>query len=273
MALFELMGENPKKKAAKKESEKVLVRRLLEQPLRYDNNKRAIEVINNVAQKTGLRPAFIAANALQEGMNLAIMDDSNDEMDEEFQDVLHAGKMVDQYPINGFMYYGLDTFGDSVQSLKDKGYLDKDFDFAQYESTNEKKQKVKTGAFKSHEDALMAKAAYLKGFRDQVRDYSAKNKVNLDPRTEEYLTMSAYNGGFGNAKMMIDELASGKFDQKEYVAKGLTSRKGVHKNIAPRLEKMEWIGQMYEGPRAPYKSPTSPIPLLKSISETLYGKN
>lgn len=270
MALYEMMGEDPKKKAAKKESEKVLVRRLLEQPLRYDGNKRAIEVVNRVAQKSGLRPAFIAANAMQEGMNLAIMDDSNDELDQEFQDVLPEGKMADQYPINGYLYYGLDTFGDSVQSLKDKGYLDKDFDFAQYESMNEKKQKVRTGAFKSHEDALMAKAAYLKGFRDQVRDYSAKNKVKLDPRTEEYLTMSAYNGGFGNAKIMIDELASGKFDQKEYVSKGLTSRKGVHKNIAPRLEKMDYIAQMYEGPRPPA---SSPIPAFKTLSESLYAKD
>ena len=147
MALFEIMGEDPKKVAAKKESEKVLIKRLLDKPLRYDNNRRAIEVINRVAQKSGLRPAFLAANAMQEGMNLAIQDDSNDELDTEFQDVLPAGKMVDQYPINGYMYYGLDTFGDSVQSLKDKGYLDADFDFAQYESINEKKQKVKTGAF------------------------------------------------------------------------------------------------------------------------------
>lgn len=268
MALYKMMGEDPKMKAAKKESEKVLVRRLLEQPLRYDGNKRAIEVINRVAQKSGLRPAFIAANAMQEGMNLAIQDDSNNEMDTEFPFELSAGKNAHQYPINGYMYYGLDTFGDSAQSLKDKGYLDKDFDFAQYETMNEKKQKVSTGAFKSHEDALMAKAAYLKGFRDQVRDYSTKNKVKLDPRTEEYLTMSAYNGGFGNAKMMIDELSSGKFDQNEYVSKGLTSRKGVHKNVAPRLEKMDYIGQMYEGPRPPANKPT-----FKTLSQVLYGKD
>lgn len=269
MELFQMMGEDPKTKAAKKESEKVLVRRLLEQPLRHDGNKRAIEVINRVAQKSGLRPAFIAANAMQEGMNSAIKDDKNMEMNESF--VEFAGEdVLKKYPVDGFNYYGLDTFGDSVQSLKDKGYLDKDFDFAPYEINNEKGTRVKTGAFKSHEDALMAKAAYLKGFRDQVRDYSTKNKVKLDPRTEEYLTMSAYNGGFGNAKMMIDELASGKFDQREYVSKGMTSRKGVHKNVAPRLEKMDWIGQMYEGPRPPS---SSPMPAFKTLSETLYGKD
>lgn len=32
MALYEIMGEDPKKVAAKKESEKVIIRRLLEQP-------------------------------------------------------------------------------------------------------------------------------------------------------------------------------------------------------------------------------------------------
>jgi hypothetical protein len=269
MALYKMMGEDPKVKAAKKESEKVLVRRLLEQPLRYDGNKKAIEVINRVAQRSGLRPAFIAANAMQEGMNSAIKDDKNMEMNESFAEF--AGEdIIKKYPVDGFNYYGLDTFGDSVQSLKDKGYLEKDFDFAPYEVSNERGTRVKTGAFKSHEDALMAKAAYLKGFRDQVRDYSAKNKVKINPKTEEYLTMSAYNGGFGNAKMMIDELASGKFDQDEYVSKGLTSRKGVHKNVAPRLDKMDMIAKMYEGPRPPYEAP---MPAFKTLSETIYGKD
>lgn len=271
MALYNIF-EDPKIKEAKKASEKVLVRNLLEKPLRYDGNKKAIEVINKVARKSGLRPAFIAANAMQEGMNLAIRDDSNDDLDTEFQDNLPIGKMVDQYPINGFMYYGLDTFGDTVKTLKDKGYLDKDFDFAEYESINERNQKVRTGAFKSHEDALMAKAAYLKEFRDQVRAYSSKNKVKLDPNTEEYLTMSAYNGGFGNAKMMIDELASGKFNQADYVSKGLTSRKGVHKNVAPRMEKMQWISQMYEGPRPPINMPKPTKKLADILFKPPYGR-
>ena len=114
MALYNIL-EDPKKKEAKKASEKVLIRRLLEKPLRKGGNKKAIEIINNISKKTGLRPSFIAANALQEGMNLAIQDDSNDELDLEFQDALPVDKMVDDYPINGYMYYGLDTFGDSIQ--------------------------------------------------------------------------------------------------------------------------------------------------------------
>lgn len=271
MALYNVL-EDPKKKEAKKASEKVLIRRLLEKPLRYDGNKKAIEVINRVAQKSGLRPSFIAANAMQEGMNLAIQDDSNNELDTEFQDVLPVDKMADQYPINGYLYYGLDTFGDSVQHLKDKGYLDKNFDFAQYETMNEKKQKVRTGAFKSHEDALMAKAAYLREFRDQVREYSDKNKLKLDPKTEDYLTMSAYNGGLGNAKMMIDELATGKFNPADFVSKGLTSRKGVHKNVAPRMEKMDWISQMFEGPRPPIDMPRPARTLADIMYKPPFGK-
>lgn len=264
MALYNVF-EDPKKKAAKKESEKVIVRRLLEQPLRYDGNKRAIEVINKVAQKTGLRPAFLAANALQEGMGTAINDDKNMEMNMPYAEMI-GYDTADKYPIDGFIYYGLDTFGSNIQSLIDKGYLDENFDFASYEINNEKGNKVITGAFKSHEDALTAKAAYLKEFRDQVRDYSTKNKLKLEPRTEEYLTMSAYNGGFGNAKMMIDELATGKFKQSDYIAKGMTSRKGVHKNVAPRLEKMDYIGHMYEGPRPPMNMPKP----TKKLADIIY---
>jgi hypothetical protein len=266
MALYNVL-EDPKKKEAKKASEKVLIKRLLDKPLRNSGNKKAIEVINRVAQKTGLRPSFIAANAMQEGMNLAIQDDGNMELDEAFADNLPVDKNWEDYPVNGYLYYGLDTFGDSVQHLKEKGYLDKDFDFAPFETKNEKGQRVRTGAFKSHEDALLAKAAYLKEFRDQVRDYSSKNKLKLDPKTEDYLTMSAYNGGFGNAKMMIDELTGGKFNQSDYVSKGLTSRKGVHKNVAPRMEKIDWISQMYEGPRP---SVPVPMPVAGKLSDILY---
>ena len=118
----------------------------------------------------------------------------------------------------------------------------------------------------------MAKAAYLKEFRDQVRGYSEKNKLKLDPKTEEYLTMSAYNGGFGNAKMMIDELATGKFSQSDYISKGLTSRKGVHKNVAPRLEKMEWISQMFEGPRPPMDMPRPAKRLADIMYKPPFGK-
>lgn len=247
------IGPGPKN--MKKESEKVIIKGMLGKTLNVDR-KPVTEIINTVASKTGLNPAFLAANAMQEGMNIAIQDDSNMELDEEYIDNLPEGKMGDQYPVNGFMYYGLDTFGDSAQMLKDKGYLDKDFDFAEYETKNEKKQKVKTGAFKTHEDALMAKAAMLKNIQDSVSKYAQDKGLKLEPKSMDYFVMSAYNGGMGNARIMMDEMLKSKAPQSEFIQKGMTSRKGVHKNIAPRLEKMDMISDMMVGPVEPINKVT-----------------
>lgn len=81
--------------------------------------------------------------------------------------------------------------------------------------------------------------------------------------------MAAYNGGFGNAKLMIDELATGKFKQSDYVDKGLTSRKGVHKNIAPRIQKMSWFNQMATGP---YPAQKNDMQTYESLRDVVYTK-
>ena len=245
----------PGPKNTKKESEKVIIKGMLGKRLNIDG-KPVTEVINTVASKTGINPAFLAANAMQEGMNIAIQDDSNMELNEEFIDNLPEGKMVDQYPIDGFVYYGLDTFGDSAQMLKDKGYLDKDFDFAEYGTMNEKKQRIKTAAFKTHEDALMAKAAMLRDIQDKVSKYAQDRGMKLEPKSMEYFVMSAYNGGMGNARIMMDEMQRSRVPQSQFIKNGMTSRKGVHKNIVPRLEKMDMISDMIIGPVAPINKVT-----------------
>jgi hypothetical protein len=67
----------------------------------------------------------------------------------------------------------------------------------------------------------------------------------------DYFTMSAYNGGMGNARIMLDELKKSGVNQNDFVDKGMTSRQGVHKNIVPRMEKIGWIDKMMFGPVAP----------------------
>lgn len=241
-------GQNgPGPKNVEKESEKVIIKKMLGKKLNIDK-KLVSEIIKTVASKTGLNPAFLAANAMQEGMNLAIEDDSRMELK---QDYNVPYELSTKYPVDGFLYYGLDTFGDSVQALKDKGYLDKNFDFAEYETQNEKKQRVKTGAFKSHEDALMAKAAMLRNIEDNVTKYAKEKGIKLEPKSMEYFVMSAYNGGMGNARIMMDEMKKSNVPQSEFINKGLTTRKGVHKNIAPRIEKMNMISDMIIGPVSP----------------------
>ena len=220
------------------------------------DNKQVTEIINTVAAKTGLNPAFLAANAFQEGMNKAIIKDSGNK--EDLPDYLKVDEenLYGDYRISGFEYYGLDTFGDSAQMLKDKGYLDKNFDFQEGIATNEKGEAVNTGNFKTHEDALMAKAAMIRNIQDNVAKYAQDKGLKLEPKSMDYFTMSAYNGGMGNARIMMDEMQRSRVPQSEFIQKGMTSRKGVHKNIVPRIEKMDMISDMMVGPVEPINKVT-----------------
>jgi hypothetical protein len=63
-----------------------------------------------------------------------------------------------------------------------------------------------------------------------------------------------------------------KSSQSEFIEKGLTSRKGVHKNIVPRIEKMGMINELMVGPVAPIKKP---VPSFNEVMRTFnpeYGK-
>jgi len=228
MALYNMIGPGDDEKK-KKASEKVVIRRMLDKPMRFDN-KTADQIIRSAAKKTGVNPDFLAANAFQEGMNKAI---------------ISGNKNVpsDEFPVDGFLYYGLDTFGSVAPELMAKGYLPKDFKFSNMKAENEKGTSVNSASFKTNEDALVAKGAYLNYFKDQVKSYANKIGVPLTKDAENYLTMSAYNGGMGNAKIMIDELATG-YNPEVFIREGKTSRKGVHKNIAPRVDKMETFKEL-----------------------------
>lgn len=247
---------NPKNKPSQKAldaSEKVIINSMLKRGKLPMDNKTAEDILKRVSQRSNIDMPFLAANAFQEGMNNMINQSSGKSNDEFIENIGHH--TGEDYPVNGYEYYGLDTFGSIAPQLIKKGYLPKNFSFDTYNRTNEKKQDITTANFKNNEDALMAKAAFLKHVADNVRDYAAKKNIKLEPKTEQYLTMSGYNGGFGNARIMIDELASGKFSQKDFVEKGLTSRKGIDKNIRPRLKKMEIIDKLTSGPVAPYYKP------------------
>lgn len=233
MALYEIGDEDKKKKASEKASEKVIVKRQLESSLPIDN-KSLFDLAIGVSKKTGVSPELLAANALQEGVNVMAARKKLKTSDE-YKAAKIDSKM---FPIDGFTYYGLDDFATYAPEVIKKGYLPKDFKYQTFVAENEKGRKVNTAAFRSNEDALIAKSALLKMFKDGVNEYANVANVPLTDETVDYLTMSAYNGGMGNAKIMIDELATG-YNPKIYIKEGKTSRKGVHKNIAPRMERME----------------------------------
>jgi hypothetical protein len=262
-----------KKDRQKKASDKVIMKGLLRDELPIDNVNVA-ELINTVATTTGINPSFLAANMFQEGLTdmimwnrdkkKAMLNPSSFSAD----DVNELGEYED-YPVEGYRYYGLDTFGSKYEDLVKKGLLNKEFSekFTTKTVGNEKRQEVTTADFKTNKDAMTAKAAMIKDLVGEVDSYAAKKGIKLDQKAKDYFVMSAYNGGLGNARKMMNELASSKATPSEFISKGMTSLKQIHKNVMPRFDKMEIISGMIEGPREPLFNPRPSLPEVMKIMQ------
>lgn len=120
-------------------------------------------------------------------------------------------------------------------------WLKKDASDEEWEKANDdmqaylKEKKVplnQTVAFKSYDDMVAAKTAVMKSMQDKVEAAAAKRKVNLTKEEKNYLIASGYNGGFGTATMLLDEIAKGN---KDVFKNGIPAKKQVHNNIQQRL--------------------------------------
>jgi len=203
----------------------------------YDNRP-VSDVVKSAASKVGVNPALLYSSAFQEGMNKSIV--HPDEVSEAYV----TAKMGNDFPVDGFYNYGLDKFGDRYKDLKQ--YLPANFEneFKLYPAKNEKGQPIQTAAFKNNEDALMATGAFMKAEQNRVSDYAKSKGVDLNDKALNYFTLASYNGGFNeNAKHMIDEYAKAD-DKDKFIDSGATSRKGVHKNIYPRLQRMQLADEL-----------------------------
>lgn len=198
-------------------------------PLAYDEDALATDIVKKVAAKMGIDQSLLFTSAWQEGMNKAALS----------PDLVSLGyieaNVPGEYPVDGFANYGVDTFGDRYEQLKK--YLPEGFDKEVffYKTLNEKDEPITTAAFKTNEDALVAKAAFMKYEADNVNAYAKKKGIELDDEAKKYFMLAAYNGGGGNAIKIMDEYIKAK-DKKKFIAKGETSLTGVHKNIKIRLD-------------------------------------
>jgi len=201
----------------------------------YDN-KSAKDILNSVGKKSGLNPGLLFSSAFQEGMNKAIVRPG--EHSEAYDMAREEGNDLKDYPVDAFYNYGVDKFGDNYDKIKK--YLPEGFEgrYKMYNAINEQNEPVKTAAFKTNEDALMAKAAMMHGAMDEVNDYATQKNINLDEKARNYFTLARYNSKPENYRIMMDEYMNAK-DKNKFIDEGLTSRKGVHKNIAPRLSRMK----------------------------------
>lgn len=181
------------------------------------------QAIYNAANTTKLNPQLLYASAMEEGLREGI--DQPDAVSEAYLEAIgekanpkgQKKQSFDpnQFPIDGFRTYGLDTFGDQYENLQKKGYLPKDFDkrFTKFKAVNEieeKKQKagkefnyVNSAAFKTEDDALIAKAAMLRNTRDNLNNYTKKINTPLTDKQRDFFTLVGYNAGEGNMQKMI----------------------------------------------------------------------
>lgn len=182
------------------------------------------QAIYNASKATKINPGLLYTSAMEEGLRYGI--DSPDDVSEAYQmaigDVVNhrTGKKQqefdpNEYPVDGFYNFGLDTFADQYESLKKKGYLPEGFDqkFKPFKALNEKQAKnkkegkafeyVNTAAFKSEDDALIAKAAMLRNTRDNLTNHLKKSNITLTDKQLDFFNLVGYNAGEGNMRKMI----------------------------------------------------------------------
>jgi hypothetical protein len=215
---------------------------LYKRPIAFDN-KPAIEVARSAALKTGVNPALLFSSAYQEGMNKAIADP--DEVSVAYTNAEKAGLDTKTYPVDGFYSYGLDTFGGRYEQLKK--YLPEGFDkrFKTYDAKNEKNESIKTAAFITNEDALIAKGAMLRSVADRVSQEAKKKGLMLDQDQIDYFTLVGYNSGEGNISKMMEKFAQSK-DKKAWLEKGDVNWQRVHKNVSPRLKRIKFAQSLFD---------------------------
>lgn len=177
---------------------------LLDKILPYSGT-RVRDTILNAAKIGNVDPSLLYTSAMEEGLGYAI--NRPDDVSENYERWARKNSSLSQqFPVDGFYNYGLDTFGVNYENLSKKGYLPKDFDkrFTAFDATNEKGQKVKSAAFASDQDALIAKAAMIRDTQDQLNTYTTNKKLNLSQRQRDFFTLAGYNGGIGNMQKMIE---------------------------------------------------------------------
>ena len=156
-------------------------------PLIYDNNESATDVVKRVAAKMGVNQSLLFSSAWQEGLNKAALQPDN------VSAGYNEAKVPGEYPVDGFLNYGLDTIGDRYKQLMK--YLPEGFEknLFFYKTTNEKNEPVTTAAFKNNEDAITAKAAFMKLEGDNINAYADSKKIPLDDESKGYFMLAAYN--------------------------------------------------------------------------------
>jgi hypothetical protein len=192
-------------------------------------------IVKKVGAKVGVRPSILLASSLVEGAN-GLESGTDPKKAEDY-----SGD--ENYPVSGYVNFGLDTFSDKFPELVKKGYLSKDFasEFKKSEEINEKKEKVNSADFKTADAAFEAKAAMIKDMEDQTDAFAKSKGIKLSNKGRDFFTLVGYNGGDGLMKQMMESYNSGGYlkDDKYIDQRPTDSYKSVHREISKRIKGAE----------------------------------
>lgn len=187
--------------------------------------------------KLGIDPALGYASAMEEGMSGEFKDKAGDYPYEDSPNK--------DFPITGSASYGLDNFVSRFPDLVKKGYLPASFKdrFVPYHTNDDTTQD--SALYKTADDALQAKAAFLKSNYDEI-DQTAKSKgITLSPKARDFFALVNYNAGSGTgAKMLGDYSRNGQLEGDKFLqarptaGQGLSDKsyKQVYENVIRRIK-------------------------------------
>jgi hypothetical protein len=186
------------------------------------------------ASKLGIKPEVLFSSSMVEGMKgLATSAAQKTGAGEDW-----SGDK--DYPISGFVNFGLDNFSDKYPELVKKGYLSKDFakNFNKSVETNEKKKKVNSANFKTVDAAIEAKAAMIKDIQDTTDQFAKKHGIKLSDRGRDFFTLIGYNGGEGSMQEMMQSYNKEGYlkDDKYIDTRPSDSWKSIHREVSKRLK-------------------------------------
>lgn len=182
---------------------------------KFPNGKNTVkESIYNAAKQSGIDPGLLYTSSMEEGMKLALNNKDSFERRSGYNEYRKTNpKGAQEYPIDGGYFYGLNTFGDKYGVTIKPSSLPRGFKYAPYDQKDSDGRKLYTSAaFRSHDDAISAKAAMMKQVEGAMTARLTKNNLELSPDARKFFDMVGYNMGEDKTIEMIKS-----YQQKGYL--------------------------------------------------------
>jgi hypothetical protein len=159
--------------------------------IKLPDGKTYKDVFNEMEAEYGIPAEIIFASTAEEGFRAFVYDPSPTK--------------TPGFPVSGFADFGLDNFADIFPTLVKEGLLPQSFSsqFVPFKAENEKDVSVNSANFKTPQDAIKAKSAYLAYINDEVVDYANSKNIKLSESAMDFFMLVGYNAGLGNAKKML----------------------------------------------------------------------